>query len=83
MMIAINPPFDKLKLEVSVPEAPAAVPPPGDESASPGLPPSSDPCCGVAVANEANTEETDAAEAAAEDISAGVKDDVAVAAVDV
>jgi hypothetical protein len=79
-MIAINAPFDKLKLEVSVPEAPAAFPPPADgDEASPGPSPSPDDCCGVAVSKEANTEEIEAAA----DISAGVKDDVAVAAPDV
>ena len=78
-IIAINPPFDKLKLEVSVPEAPAAFPPSAGDEASPGPPPSPDDCCGVTVAKEANTEETEAAA----DISAGVKDDVAVAAADV
>jgi hypothetical protein len=72
-IIAINPPFDRLKLEVSDPEAPAAFPDPPDDEGSPGPPPSPDCCCGVAVANEANTEETEAAAA----ISAGVEDDAA------
>jgi hypothetical protein len=74
-MIAIIPPLDRLKLVVSDPEAPAAFPVPPCDVDSPGPPPSPDVCCGVAVANEAKTEEAD--------ISAGLNDEVAAAAADV
>jgi len=70
MIIAIIPPLDRFSEPVSVPEAPASESAPlpwFEEFASPAEPPLPG-CCGAEVANDENTEATDA------DDIAGVKD---------